>query len=503
MKSKNLLIFPLCLTLTFSACLPAVAAESDAQTSPAQSVAQNTSANSSKTTTGDSNERQTTSDSNSKQTTSDSNTDNSNSKQNVSDSNTDNSNSKQNASDSDTDNSGSKQNASDSDTDNSGSKQNASDSDTDNSGSKQTSSDQKAKTSAPVATTVTGIPKRINKRIKQSVSFTVKVSPATTARTVRLQRYNSSTKKWKTIKAYQTKVAKTASVKLTIAKKYRKKTTGTWRVLVSATKDAKAFTGKAFKVTTRNIKSVKLNGKSACIYCVDTGENIFTKNSTTRRAHASTTKIMSAILLCESGKIGGKTKISKKAANTPWGGRYIKKGDRYKNLDLLYAMMLPSLNDAATAVSETVSGSTSKFVKAMNTKAATLGLSDTHFKNPHGLDKKGHYSTAVDLTRLTAYAYRFPLIRKAWLTPYRTIKCINRKKKWTLESTDLILGYDKKFKGGKTGTTEKAGYCFSGVYVYKGKTYVTAVLGCDYENGRWVDTKKLHKYIRSYAAKSY
>jgi D-alanyl-D-alanine carboxypeptidase len=85
----------------------------------------------------------------------------------------------------------------------------------------------------------------------------------------------------------------------------------------------------------------------------------------------------------------------------------------------------------------------------------------------------------------------------------KAITSLTNKSKWTLFSTNAIFGYSKHFKGGKTGTTDNARCCFAGVYTYKGETYVTVVLGSKYGFSRWADTKKLHKYIKKYAATRY
>lgn len=355
-------------------------------------------------------------------------------------------------------------------------------------------------------TVITGVPASINKRYNQTVSFKVTVTPATGKRSVKLQRYNSSTGKWNTIKTYTTKSADAATVTVKIDKKYRKKTTSFWRVYVPAKGDAESAISDQFTLTTRNLKTQKLSAKAAVIYRIDEdgkGTLIYTKNSDTKRAQASTTKLMTAVLFLENGDLGGITKISKHAASTPWSGHFVK-GDTYNNRDLMFAMLMPSANDAAVALAETIGGTESNFVKMMNAKAKTMGLRKTQFKNPHGLDARGHYTTATELAKLTAYAYTTqPLISEIWNTKVKMIRSIKKGRKWKLWTTNAIFGYDKNFKGGKTGTEDNARCCFTGIYVYKGKTYVTTVLGSSYGFSRWADTKKLHSYIKKYAAGKY
>ena len=257
---------------------------------------------------------------------------------------------------------------------------------------------------------------------------------------------------------------------------------------------------------TQNLESPDMSAKAACIYRIDgdgKGTLIYSKNADEQRAQASTTKLMSAIVLLESGKIDSTTKISSYAARTPYASGRLAAGDVYKNRDLLYAMLLPSSNDAATAVAEGVGGSEAGFVSMMNAKAAEMGLTNTHFRNAHGLDADGHYTTAYELAKLTAYAYTFPEIRDCWATRYKTIKSVKRGRKWTCWSTNAIFSYVSNFLGGKTGTEGNAGCCFAGVYTSGGSAYVTVVLGSGYGFSRWSDTKKLHRYIDKYAASSY
>lgn len=247
---------------------------------------------------------------------------------------------------------------------------------------------------------------------------------------------------------------------------------------------------------------VYLYAETACVYRVDgegRGTLLYDKGADVRMAQASTTKLMTAILLIESGKLEEDTEISSNAASTSQIWYELEEGDVYSNHDLLYAMMLPSANDAAVAIAESVSGNTGDFVDMMNERAAELGLEDTHFVNPHGLDADNHYSTALDVARLTAFAYTFPEIRETMECRTKAITGKNYGNTWDLETTTEILGYDDDFKGGKTGTQPVAGFCFSGVYEYNGKTYITVVLNCDTEEERWIDTKRLHQFIRDNA----
>lgn len=295
-------------------------------------------------------------------------------------------------------------------------------------------------------------------------------------------------------------------VSFKVPKEERMKTSSKWRIYVPASEKAEEAYSEEIDLITRNLESLGLSARNACVYRINsdgTGTMIYSKQSYKEVAQASTTKLMTAVLLLESGLIDSNTKISPHAASTPWGSGRLAVGDVYKTKDLLYAMLLPSANDAATAIAERVGGSESAFVGMMNAKAEEMGLSRTHFCNPHGLDADEHYTTALELARLTAYAYTFPEIRDCWATQYKSIKSLSLGRRWSLWSTNAIFNYIKNFLGGKTGTETNAGCCFTGVYKYNGNAYVTVVLGSGYGFSRWSDTQKLHGYIQDYSASSY
>ncbi|MBQ6440853.1 MAG: D-alanyl-D-alanine carboxypeptidase [Mogibacterium sp.] len=353
---------------------------------------------------------------------------------------------------------------------------------------------------------ITGYQTELNVARSKEAKITATITPASEGRLVKLQRYNHEKKKWYTKDRIYVTGTPNASVSFKIPKENRQRTSSIWRLYSPATDTSKTAVSDYITVTTRNIESYNLSAKAACVYRINadgTGTLVYSKNANTKRAQASTTKLMTAVLLMESGLLDSKTKISRHAAATPWGSGRLAAGDTYKTHDLLYAMLLPSANDAATAVAEKVGGSERAFVAMMNSKAKEMGMKKTHFCNPHGLDADGHYTTAKELAMLTAYAYTFPEIRECWTTQYKTIKSIKNKRRWTLWSTNSIFGYVSNFIGGKTGTEDNAGCCFTGVYEYNGSAYVTVVLGSGYGFSRWADTKKLHNYITEYAHTEY
>ena len=140
----------------------------------------------------------------------------------------------------------------------------------------------------------------------------------------------------------------------------------------------------------------------------------------------------------------------------------------------------------------------------MNAKAKELGLENSHYVTPHGLDRKNHYSSALDVSLTMSYIYpRSAIFRKVIGTSKYSFKSKKYGEKKTVRTTDKLKGYSPKHKGGKTGYTSGAKYCFCGVYEHEGKTYVVTVLHASSSNKRWNDMKKLYDYIDKYAASEY
>ena len=372
-----------------------------------------------------------------------------------------------------------------------------------------------AETGHPAATSITNCKAFYNQFLDRDLIIEADISPAG-GREVQLQRYNSKDSSWETIITVNAdedtrseeaaEVSRTAEPVTDADGEAGAAAETTWRFFVPATETASEAVSGKISVTTRNLEKLDLSARAACIYRIDSksnGTTIYSMNGNDEVAQASTTKLMTAILLLESGLTDSTTRISSHAAATPWGSGRLAAGDVYSNRDLLYAMLLPSSNDAATAIAERVGGSEAAFVGMMNDKAGKMGFTRTHFRNPHGLDADGHYTTARELAKLTAYAYNFPEIRDCWATQCKTITSLERKRSWTLWSTNAIFNYVKNFLGGKTGTESNAGCCFTGIYTYGGSTYVTVVLGSGYGFSRWSDTKKLHRYIQDHAATGY
>lgn len=203
--------------------------------------------------------------------------------------------------------------------------------------------------------------------------------------------------------------------------------------------------------------SGSVNAQSAIVMEQQSGRILFEKDAYTKRRIASITKIMTAILAIESGKMNQYVKVSEQATRTEGSSVYLKTGEKIKLRDLVYGLMLRSGNDSAVAIAEAVGGSVEGFVFLMNQRAREIGMLNTHFANPHGLDdSKNHYSTAYDMALLTRYAMQNKLYREiAGTKEYRTP---NPTENWDRiwKNKNRLLTKYQYCTGGKTGFTKLA-----------------------------------------------
>ena len=160
---------------------------------------------------------------------------------------------------------------------------------------------------------------------------------------------------------------------------------------------------------TKPMKDEKMPMLHAMASVLIDGENgriLYGKNENQKRSIASTTKIMTCIIAMENGNLSDVVEISKKAALMPKVNMRTSTGEKYRLIDLLYAMMLESYNDVAVAIAEHIAGSVEMFAKMMNEKAIQLGAYNTNFVTPNGLDADNHYSTAYDMALIGAFAVK-------------------------------------------------------------------------------------------------
>lgn len=237
-----------------------------------------------------------------------------------------------------------------------------------------------------------------------------------------------------------------------------------------------------------------LNSRIAVAFDRKSGNVIWGKNENKRTAMASTTKIMTAIVLIENTDDLSKTiTISAKSAGTGGSRLGLKKGDNITMRDLLYGLMLKSGNDAAVAIAEEVGGSVENFAEMMNNKVAELGLQNTHFVTPHGLDNPEHYTTAFELAKIADYALKNETFSKVVSTKNYTVT-INGYPK-NISNTNELLGYLDGVNGVKTGFTNNAGRCLVTSISRNNFDIITVVLQADTKKFRTSDSIKLIEYV--------
>ena len=208
---------------------------------------------------------------------------------------------------------------------------------------------------------------------------------------------------------------------------------------------------------------------------------------------ASTTKIMTATIIIEKCNLTDTIEISKKAAGTGGSRLGLKTGDKITVLDLLYGLMLRSGNDAAVALAEYAGGDINGFAELMNAKTLELGLTNTHFETPHGLDSNKHYTTAYELALLSNYALNNPTFAKIVGTKNYTIT-INGSPK-DLSNTNELLGNMEGVYGIKTGFTNGANRCLVTACKRNNIDIICVVLGADTKKFRTIDSIKLINYV--------
>jgi len=209
---------------------------------------------------------------------------------------------------------------------------------------------------------------------------------------------------------------------------------------------------------------------------------------------ASTTKIMTAVLVLENLDLSAQVMVSAKAAATPEPSALLRTGDILTVEQLLYLLLLRSSNAAAAALAEACAGDVEAFVEQMNAKARELGLVDTHFVNPHGLDAAGHYSTALDMARLARYAMANQTFRRIVATKQYTIQLPGRSKPTVITSTNKLLAMADWVDGIKTGLTPKAEQCLVGSGTKDGVSVISVVLGQPVPEVCWQESRALLEY---------
>lgn len=216
----------------------------------------------------------------------------------------------------------------------------------------------------------------------------------------------------------------------------------------------------------------------AVVEC-SSGRLLYAKDADKRRPMASTTKICTAITVLENCvDLQKEIEVPEKAVGVEGSSVYLQKGEKVKILDLLYGLMLRSGNDCAAALAYTVGGSIEGFADLMNRTAEKAGAENTHFTNPHGLHDDAHYTTAHDLCKITAYAFRNDTFAEIVATQKHTMPWEGREYPRVLVNKNKILSTYGGGDGVKTGFTKKAGRCLVSSATRNGMRVIAAVLSC-------------------------
>ncbi len=363
---------------------------------------------------------------------------------------------------------------------------------------------QAAGKASPAVTTVTGFDKTYTRTgYSLPITDTVKVAPAY-GRKVQVYHYDPDAKKWVKESTYKTSDKYSAKVKITYSNFWKTRPTAKYKITMSAVKgNGSSYSGKVTsKAAVKSLGATKLTRRmttnfdlvtadAAVVMNAKTHKLIYQKNPDKERRVASMTKLMTATLLSEKFPLNHTVEITKEAAETPWGVG-LKEGDTMTVENLIYAMFLPSGNDAACASGIAVGGTTSNFASLMNARAAQLGCTDTVYENAHGLDTDGNHSTARDQALIASHVMTAPdlsTLRTAAKTKSKVIYS-GKGVKYELTNTNELLGIGT-FEGLKTGTTTLAGNCFCGAFTVDGQTYVSVVLASSTGSNRFADTRML------------
>ena len=250
------------------------------------------------------------------------------------------------------------------------------------------------------------------------------------------------------------------------------------------------------EVTASSVTALpKTNSRRYIVYDRISKSMIIGKNEDVKSAMASTTKIMTSIVILEKADLDEMVTVSAKAGGTGGSRLGLKKGDKASVKNLLYGLMLRSGNDAAVALAEHVGGSVKGFAELMNEKASELGLTNTHFVTPHGLDDANHYTTALELAKLTDYAMDNETFAKIVGTKSTTIYINNQSRQ--INNTNELLGVLNGVVGVKTGFTNNAGRCLVTETKRNNMDIITIVLGADTKKDRTKDSVNLIEYTFS------
>lgn len=244
------------------------------------------------------------------------------------------------------------------------------------------------------------------------------------------------------------------------------------------------------------------SAESAVVIDACTLTVLYEKNAYEERSMASTTKIMTALLAVESGRLEETVSITDEMVNVEGSALGLRNGDKLSFYDLTVGMMLTSGNDAANSVAYFLAGSIQGFAELMNTRAEEIGMKNTYFVTPSGLDENNHHSTAYDMALLSAQAVKYKEFCD--ICSKQSAEITINDKKLTVYNHNKLLAKDKAFYGIKTGFTEKSGRCLVTAKKYEGNDIICVTLSCPDD---WNDHIRLcneaeSKYVKTQISNS-
>ncbi|WP_044876391.1 D-alanyl-D-alanine carboxypeptidase family protein [Paenibacillus sp. IHBB 10380] len=243
------------------------------------------------------------------------------------------------------------------------------------------------------------------------------------------------------------------------------------------------------------IPTMATHAQAAALIDVTSGRLLYSSHGDEELRIASLTKIMTAIVAIEYGQLHKPVSVGKNAYAKEGSSIYLKLGEQMSLEHMLYGLMLRSGNDAATAIAEHIGGSEEGFVLLMNTKAEELGLQHTQFRNPHGLDAEGHYSSANDLATLTAYAMHNDTFKEIVKTPVKKVPNPNESWDYKWDNKNKMLRFYDGADGVKTGYTKKALRCLVSSATRNGQQLVAVTIN---DGDDWNDHGKMLDYGFAY-----
>lgn len=232
--------------------------------------------------------------------------------------------------------------------------------------------------------------------------------------------------------------------------------------------------------------------QAACLIDAQSGAVLFEKNSSVMLPMASTTKIMTALVVLETLPLDAVVTVPAEAVGVEGSSLYLKEGEQLTVETLLYGLLLESGNDAAHTLAVACSGDTRSFAERMNGKAKELGLHSTHFVNPHGLTAEGHYTTAYELARITAEAMKNETFRTIVSTQKKLAPDTQGEQTRVFYNHNKMLRLYKDIVGVKTGYTKAAGRCLvTAASVDEERLFIAVTLN---DGADWADHRALHDF---------